>query len=251
VRSSQLKAAVAVNRELVLLYWEIGHEIRERQETLGWGAKVIDRLSRDLRKAFPEMKGLSPRNLKYMRAFAAAWPDREVVQQLVARVPWGHVVRILDKAKDGDERTFYVQKAVEAGWSRNVLVMQIESDLYGRQGKAVTNFHQALAAPGSDLAQQTLKDPYVFDFLGLAEDAKERDIEQAMIRHLKDTLVELPALPREEPRRRRVRAPRHRQAHRCGRHPAHAPSARAARRHPADRGRAGGRAGRSSRGRRR
>lgn len=191
VRSSQVKATLAVNRELVLLYWEIGREIRSRQQALGWGAKVIDQLSRDLRQAFPEMKGLSPRNLKYMRAFASAWPDEEVVQQLVAQIPWGHVVRILDKAKDGAERTFYVRKTVAAGWSRNVLVMQIDSDLYGRQGKAVTNFEQALSAPRSDLAQQTLKDPYVFDFLGLADDAVERDIERAMIRHLKDTLVEL------------------------------------------------------------
>lgn len=191
VRSAQVNAVVAVNRELVLLYWGIGREILDRQRALGWGAKVIDRLSRDLRKTFPEMKGLSPRNLKYMRAFAEAWPSEDLMQQLAARIPWFHHCVLLDKVKNNDARVFYVQKTAEAGWSRNILVMQIESDLYGRQGKAVTNFEHALTAPGSDLAKQTLKDPYVFDFLGLADDAKERDIEHAMIRHLKDTLIEL------------------------------------------------------------
>ena len=191
IRTAQVKAALSVNRGLVLLYWEMGRDILARQEAQGWGAKVIDQLSRDLRKAFPEMKGFSPRNLGYMKAFASAWPDPEIVQQLAAKIPWFHNCVLLDKVKDPEERTFYIQKTIEAGWSRPVLVVQVKSGLYHRQGKAITNFGRTLPAPGSDLARQTLKDPYVFDFLGLEEEARERDIEGAMMRHLKDTLVEM------------------------------------------------------------
>jgi len=145
VRAARVRAALSVNRELVLLYWDIGRDILARQAEVGWGAKVVDQISRDLRRAFPDMKGFSPRNLKYMRAFAEAWPDAEFVQQAVAQIPSGHIVRILDKADSPDERLFYVQKTVEAGWSRNVLVAQIDSKLHERQGKAVTNFSQTLA----------------------------------------------------------------------------------------------------------
>jgi predicted nuclease of restriction endonuclease-like (RecB) superfamily len=193
LRTAQLRAAVAVNRELVLLYWSIGREILTRQAELGWGAKVIDQISKDLRRAFPEMKGLSPRNLKYMRAFAEAWPEEPIVQQLVAQIPWGHIVRILDKATDPQERLFYAQKAAEHGWSRSILLLQMDSDLYRRQGKAITNFQATLPAPRSDLAQQTLKDPYLFDFLQLGDEAQERDLERAMVRHIQDTLLEMGA----------------------------------------------------------
>lgn len=154
IRQAQVRAALSVNRELVLLYWGIGREILQRQQMAGWGAKVIDRLAKDLRSEFPEMKGLSPRNLKYMRALAEAYPDEQFVQQLVAQIPWGHNCLLLDKVKDHGQREWYIRQTVENGWSRNVLVLQIESGLYQRQGKAVTNFAQTLPAPQSDLAQQ-------------------------------------------------------------------------------------------------
>jgi len=191
VRTAQVRAAVSVNRELVLLYWHIGREILSRQEQEGWGAGVIDRLARDLRKAFPEMKGFSPRNLKYMRALAEAYPDEPFVQQAVAQLPWGHNVRILDYVKDPAERAWYIGQAVRYGWSRSVLVHQIESDLCGRQGRAVTNFDQTLPAPQSDLARETIKDPYVFDFLSLAPEARERDLSRALLDHVRDFLLEL------------------------------------------------------------
>ena len=140
IRTSQVRAAVAVNRELVLLYWGIGREILTRQQNDGWGAKVIDRLAQDLRVEFPDMQGLSSRNLKYMRTLAEVWPDEPIVQQAVAQLPWGHNVRLLDLVKDGVERRWYMEQAIQNGWSRNVLVLQIESGLYRRQGKAVTNF---------------------------------------------------------------------------------------------------------------
>jgi predicted nuclease of restriction endonuclease-like (RecB) superfamily len=186
-----VKAALAVNAELVLLYWSIGRDILGRQETEGWGAHVIDRLSTDLHVAFPDMKGLSPRNLKYMRAFAEAWPDPRVVQQLVARLPWGHNVRLLDRLDGPDDRLWYARQAIENGWSRNVLVAQIETRLHKRAGKALTNFKATLPPPQSDLAQQTLKDPYVFDFLTLATDAQERDLERGLVQHVRDFLLEL------------------------------------------------------------
>ena len=171
IRGAQVRAVLAINRELVLLYWQIGRDILTRQQQQGWGAKVIDRLATDLRSSFPEMKGFSPRNLKYMRAFAEAYSDEQFVQQVVARIPWGHNVRILDAVKDPTERLWYVQQIIQQGWSRNVLVHQIESGLYHRQGKAITNFEQTLPKPQSELAQELLKDPYTFDFLSLGEDA--------------------------------------------------------------------------------
>ncbi len=165
VRTAQLRAATSVNRELVLLYWELGRRISARMAEHGWGAKVVDQLARDLRKAFPEVRGFSPRNLRYMRTFAETWPDLAILQQAAAKIPWFHNCVILDKTKTPEERSFYVAEALEFGWSRNVLVAQIESGLYERQGKAVTNFDRTLPKPDSDLASQTLKDPYVFDFL--------------------------------------------------------------------------------------
>ena len=165
IRTAQVRAALAVNQELVLLYWGIGKQILARQREDGWGAKVIERLAKDLHVEFPEMRGLSPRNLKYMRAFAEAWP---IVQQPVAQLPWGHNVRLLDLVESPEERLWYAEQTATNGWSRNVLVMQIESGLYRRQGKALTNFQATLPATQSDLAQQLIKDPYNFDFLTLA-----------------------------------------------------------------------------------
>lgn len=191
IRGAQVRAALAVNRELVSLYWNVGRDILTRQQQLGWGAKVIDRLAADLRHAFPELKGFSPRNLKYMRALAEAYPDEQLVQQVVAQIPWGHNVRLLDAVNDPAEREWYLRQAIEHGWSRSVLVHQIESGLYNRQGKALTNFERTLPVPQSELAQQILKDPYNFDFLTLGEDALERDLERGLLEHVRKFLLEL------------------------------------------------------------
>ncbi|PSB27548.1 PDDEXK nuclease domain-containing protein [Chlorogloea sp. CCALA 695] len=191
IRNAQVRAVLAVNRELVLLYWQIGRDILTRQQQQGWGAKVIERLSADLRSSFPEMKGFSPRNLKYMRAFAEAYSEESFVQQPVAQIPWGHNLRLLDLVKEPTERLWYAQQTIQYGWSRNILVHQIESGLYRRQGKATTNFDRTLPQPQSELAQQLLKDPYNFDFLSLGKDALERDLERALIDHIRDFLLEL------------------------------------------------------------
>ncbi|QUV92474.1 YhcG family protein [Chloracidobacterium aggregatum] len=191
IRTARVQAALSVNRELVLLYWHIGKEILQKQEQEGWGTKVIDRLARDLAREFPEMKGFSPRNLKYMRAFAEAWPDEQIVQDVLAQITWYHNITLLEKVKDPPERLWYVEQTIEHGWSRNVLLHQIESKLYERQGKAITNFEQTLPAPQSDLARSLLKDPYVFDFLSLGPEVQERDLERALLNHLRDFLLEL------------------------------------------------------------
>lgn len=191
IRRAQVKAAIAVNRELVLLYWHIGRDILQRQQAQGWGSKVIDRLAKDLKREFPGMKGFSPRNLKYMRAFASAYPDQQLVQQVAAQIPWFHNCVLLDKLKDPQQRLWYTQKSLENGWSRNILTLQIESDLYQRLGGAINNFEQTLPQPQSDLARELLKDPYNFDFLTLGEDAQERELEQALVQHIRDFLLEL------------------------------------------------------------
>jgi len=193
IHAAQQRAALAVNRELVPLYWQIGRDILARQAEQGWGAKVIDRLAHDLRTAFPDMKGFSPRNLKYMRAFADAWPDEAFVQQAAARLPWGHNLVLLDRLPDPETRKWYAAKAIEHDWSRNVLVMQIETRLLERSGKATTNFPSTLPAPQSDLARESIKDPYRFDFLGLTGEAQEREIEHALVRHVTEFLLELGA----------------------------------------------------------
>lgn len=193
ILAAQQRATLAVNRELVLLYWQIGRDILARQASQGWGAKVIERLAQDLRAAFPEMKGFSPRNLKYMRAFAEAWPDGEFVQEVLAQLPWYHQLALLDKLPDADNRRWYAVKAIEHNWSRNVLVMQIETRLLERSGTAVTNFEACLPKPQSDLARESLKDPYRFGFLGLTEEVQERDIENALVQHVTEFLLELGA----------------------------------------------------------
>ena len=191
IRESHLRASLSVNRELVLLYWRIGRDILVRQERENWGAKVIDRLAEDLKKAFPDMKGFSPRNLKYMRAFAEAWPDEEFVQQVAAQIPWFHNCVLLDKLQRQEDRIWYAKASVQYGWSRNVLVHQIETRLHKRAGAAVTNFERTLPSPQSDLAQQITKDPYTFDFLMIGDDARERELEQGLLTHLRDFLLEL------------------------------------------------------------
>lgn len=191
IQSAQQRAALAVNRELVLLYWQIGHDILVRQSLQGWGAKVIDRLAVDLRAAFPEMKGFSPRNLKYMRAFAAAWPDSQFVQETLAQLPWYHHLTLLEKLSNAQSRRWYAAQAIEHNWSRNILVIQIESQLMERKGQALSNFDQSLPKVESDLARESLKDPYRFDFLTLTADSQEREIEQALVKHVTDFLLEL------------------------------------------------------------
>lgn len=191
IRTAQVRAALAVNHELVLLYWQIGRDILTRQQQQGWGAKVIDALAKDLRHEFPEIKGFSSRNLKYMRAFAQSYPDEQIVQEVLAQITWYHNIALLEKLKSREERLWYAQQTVAQGWSRNVLVMQVESGLHRRQGGAVTNFAQVLPQPQSDLVHQIVKDPYNFDFLMLGNERSERALERALIERIRDFLLEL------------------------------------------------------------
>jgi len=191
IATSQVRAALAVSRELVLLYWSIGREILLRQETEGWGAKVIDRLGRDLQARFPGVEGFSPRNLKYMRTLAEVWPDPSIVPQRVALLPWGHLRLLLDRVKEPDAREWYLQAALEHGWSRNVLAHMISGARRERQGKSLTNFQAVLPPPGSDMAEQVLHDPYNFDFLTLTDPVRERALERGLLIHLRDLLLEL------------------------------------------------------------
>jgi len=197
IASAQQRAALAVNQELIRLYWQLGADILQRQAEQGWGSKVIEQLSRDLKQAFPDLKGLSRSNLLYMRAFAEAWPDFNdndaIVQQAVGQIPWGHNLVLLTKLKTPEQRLWYARKTIAHGWSRNVLVHQIESVLMQREGQAVSNFSQSLSNPQSELAQATLKDPYIFDFLSIGAEARERDIEQALTQHITQFLLELGA----------------------------------------------------------
>ena len=193
IHASQQRAARSVNSELVLLYWQIGRDILNRQGREGWGSKVIERLSQDLRNAFPEMKGFSRANLLYMRAFAEAWPDPQMVQQAVGQLPWGHNLVLLSKLKTPDLRLAYANRAAEMGWSRAVLVHHIERRLLEREGQATTNFDLRLPPPHSDLAREALKDPYLFDFLDIGEEAGERAVETALVDHITRFLLELGA----------------------------------------------------------
>jgi predicted nuclease of restriction endonuclease-like (RecB) superfamily len=193
IHNAQQRATLAVNRELVLLYWQIGCDILARQAEQGWGSKVIERLAEDLRTAFPEMKGFSRANLMYMRAFAEAWPDAEIVQQAVGQLPWGHNLVLLSRLKDPEQRLAYARSAIAHGWSRNVLNIHIETRLLERQGAALTNFDLTLPKPQSDLARESLKDPYRLDFLGLGREAGEREIENALVKHVTEFLLELGA----------------------------------------------------------
>jgi len=193
IHSAQQRATLSVNRELVLLYWQIGRDILTRQKEQGWGAKVIERLAHDLRAAFPDMKGFSRANLMYMRAFAQAWPDPQIVQQAVGQLPWGHNLVLLSKLKTQAERQWYAAKTIEHNWSRNVLAMHIETHLQARSGTAVTNFEASLPKPQSDLALESIKDPYRFDFLGLTHEAQEREVEHTLVKHVTEFLLELGA----------------------------------------------------------
>ena len=191
IRSERLKAVLAANSALVLMYWKIGQVILSKQQSAGWGAKVIDRLSIDLKNAFPEMAGFSARNLKYMRKFAECWSDFTIVQEVLALIPWYHNLALLEKLSDQELRLWYAEKSIENGWSRNILVLQIENGLHKRVGQAANNFKQILPATDSDMAEQIFKDPYLFDFLGTAEVRKERELEDKLVTHIEKFLLEL------------------------------------------------------------
>jgi predicted nuclease of restriction endonuclease-like (RecB) superfamily len=193
ILGARQRALLAVNDEQIRLYHHIGREILERQSRQGWGAKVIDRLAADLRDAFPDMKGFSSRNLKYMKVFALECPDFLIGQQSAAQLPWFHIVTLITKISDPAQRDWYARHALEQSWSRDTLAIQIKNQLHLRQGAAVTNFEKRLAPPQAGLAMQVLKDPYHFDFLGLGDEAHERDIENALIRHITRFLLELGA----------------------------------------------------------
>nr|WP_262407260.1 PDDEXK nuclease domain-containing protein [Pseudomonas lactis] len=193
IAQARQRAVLAVNAELVQLYHRIGAEIRQRQQVNAWGAKVIERLARDLSDAFPDIRGFSSRNLKYMAFFAQHCPNGLFGQQPAAQLPWFHVVTLLTKLASPVEREWYAQQTVLLGWSRSTLEQNIKNCLQQRQGAAVTNFVARLPAAESALAHETLKDPYLFDFLGLGEDAHERDIEDGLIRHITRFLLELGA----------------------------------------------------------
>lgn len=190
INAAQYRAAVHVNADMLLLYYDIGCVINEHKT---WGSKFIDNLAADIRLAFPKSKGYSVRNLKYMAKFAETYAEREFVQQVVAQIPWGHNIVILDKVNNLEERKWYIKKSAQNGWSRNVLVHQIESNLYQRQvlAEKVSNFENRLPSHQSELAVQTMKDPYVFDFIVFNEDMLERDIEQALVRDVTRLLLEL------------------------------------------------------------
>ncbi len=191
VASTQHKAVLSVNKELILLYHHIGTKILQAQSKQGWGSKVIEQLSKDLRAAFPDMKGFSSRNLKYMRKFSKEYPDIQFVQEVLAQLTWYHNVTLLEKTEEQNIRLFYAKQAIKNGWSRNIMVMQIEGALHKRKGKAITNFKDKLPAPQSELAHYTLKDPYIFDFLSIGEKAQEREVEKGLVSHIEDFLLEL------------------------------------------------------------
>jgi len=191
IQQAQVKAVIAVNTELIKLYWSIGKEIITRQQDQKWGAKVIAQLSNDIKKSFPTLKGFSERNLLYMKQFAQNYPNFEFTQEPLAEISWYHNITLIEKCKDNTKRLWYAQKAMENGWSRNTMLTHIESDLYTRKGNAITNFEKTLPNVESDLIQQELKDPYIFDFLNLTEEAQEKDIEQALIDNITQFLLEL------------------------------------------------------------
>jgi predicted nuclease of restriction endonuclease-like (RecB) superfamily len=191
VRQERLGVVLAANAAMVRLYWDIGKSILDRQASQGWGTKVVDRLAHDLQTSFPDMTGLSPRNLKYMRAFAAAWPDARIVQRTVAQLPWRQNIALLERVEDPKTRLWYAEQTIRHGWSQPILCLQIEQRAHERQGRAVNNFKHTLPPADSDLANQVFKDPYLFDFLGTADPRREREVEQALVDHVQRFLLEL------------------------------------------------------------
>lgn len=191
ILSSQLKAALSVNAEMIHLYWNIGNDIAQKQKEKGWSSKVIPLLAKDLKSEFPNLKGFSERNLGRMLAFYREYSDNSNLPQLVAKLPWGHNILLIEKIKEKDLRFWYAEKCIENNWSRDILDIQIKSNLIERQGKSVNNFKTTLPKPLSDLANQTLKDPYIFSFLSFDQNIKERDLENQLIQHIAKFLLEL------------------------------------------------------------
>lgn len=196
VQQAQIKATISANKELMLLYWSIGKIISEKETVGGWEVKLIEQLAHDLQNEFPGISGFSRANIFRMKSFFSNYTlVAQAVQQLedlpIMMIPWGHNVVLLQKLKDNDQRFWYAKKAIEYGWSRSTLELWIKSDLYRREGKAITNFQHTLPTPDSDMAQQSLKDPYIFDFLTLHEKHLEKDVEQGLIDHIQKFLLEL------------------------------------------------------------
>jgi predicted nuclease of restriction endonuclease-like (RecB) superfamily len=191
IHGERLRLVLASNSVMVLLYWDLGQRILLKQAEQGYGTKVIDRLAADLRQAFPDMKGFSPRNLKYMRAFAAAWPERALVQRTVAQLSWGQNIVLLEKLDHTDDRLWYAARTLAQGWSRDMLGLQIQGQVHLRQGRAQNNFPATLPPPESDMAVQVFKDPYLFDFLGTDAPRREAELERGLVDHIQRFLLEL------------------------------------------------------------
>lgn len=194
IQAARTRAFLSANHELITLYWDIGKMIVERQQKHGWGDAVIDRISQDLRREFPDNKGFSRSNLFYMRQFYLTYKDSgEIVQRLVGQIPWGHNISIFSQAKDPRAYEYYLRASIENGWSRSVLLHQIETEAHARHKlrAKTTNFKKTLPAPLGEQAEEMLKDPYVFDFVTLEESAKELEIERALLARLRDFLLEL------------------------------------------------------------
>lgn len=194
LKSAQMRAALAANTELINFYWELGNDLVAKQKSHKWGDHFLEQLSHDMRQAFPEMRGFSKRNLEYMRRFALSYSNIEFAKQPVSQLPWGHIVRLMQMVPDTKIRDWYIDQTIQNGWSRSIMEMQIESGLYERQGvssKKITNYHEHLPAPQSELANQIIKDPYNFDFLTIQGKAHERAIEDALVTHVRDFLLEL------------------------------------------------------------
>ncbi|CAN2039644.1 DUF1016 [Candidatus Magnetomoraceae bacterium gMMP-15] len=192
IRRAQVKAVLSANSTMLMMYWDIGRMIDERQQKEGWGSAIIPKLSKDIRNEMPEIKGFSVRNLQRMIRFYKEYSSLDIkVPQAVAQLPWGHNILLIEKIKNIDERFWYIQEVIKEGWSRNILAMMIKSDAYKRQGESVTNFEMQLPQIQSDLANQTLKDPYIFDFLTLEEPFHERELETELVKHLEQFLIEL------------------------------------------------------------
>ena len=191
ISQARIRAHLSVNKEMISLYWNIGNQILERQKEEGWGTKVIENISKDLRSKFPEMKGLSARNLVYMQTFAKNYPNFEITQATLAQITWYHNTTLLDKIHDHDERLWYANKTAKNGWSRNVMVAQIQTGLYNRQGKSTNNFQSTLPSPQSDLAASIIKDPYNLEFLDIQGKFHERELEEKLIDHIRKFLLEL------------------------------------------------------------
>lgn len=194
LQTAQIRAALAANSELIKFYWELGRDLIEKQKHHAWGSKFLDQFSHDMRQAFPEMQGFSVRNFQRIRQFTQLYPDLLITPQAVAQLPWGHISLLIHAVKDKFTREWYAQQTIKNGWSRSILEMQIETDLYDRQAtssKKITNFHEQLPALQSDLANEILKDPYNFDFLTIQGKARERAIEDALVTHVRDFLIEL------------------------------------------------------------